>query len=375
MENKIKIFIGYLEYGSASCNRLFAYCHGFSELGYTAEIIAYNTVRIDNFKGEDGVTLRMLPPTKLKNKYLRIIFSYIYLLYFLLFHTNRKDKMMIYGGYDELPIFLLCRRSNIIHEITECPEIIGPYLLPLKFYFWCCKKIQGMFVISENLKQYFVNKGVETNNITVVNIIVDADRFKNNENTVISEHITYCGIISRQKDGVDILLESFAELHKQFPSVRLKLIGRFGPDWDAEFCKSFLETNNLSDFVEFTGLVSPDQMPKLLKEAKILVLSRPQNKQSYYGFPTKLGEYLMAKRPVVVTDVGNIRNFLSDKVSAFIVKPNDKRDLLIALSYALHNESDAENVARNGYDVANQSFNCQIECKKMINAFYCYETN
>lgn len=369
MENKIKIFIGYLEYGSASCNRLFAYCRGFSELGYTAEIIAYNTIRIDNYKGEDGFRLSILPPTKIKNKYIRTICSYIYLLYFLIFHTNRKDKMMIYGGYDELPLFLLCRRSNIIHEITECPEIIGPYFLPLKFYFWCCKNIQGMFVISENLKQYFISKGVEENNITVVNIIVDSDRFRDNENYEVSEYITYCGIISRQKDGVDVLLESFVELHKRFPNVKLKLIGRFGPDWDVNSCNTYLEDNYIKNHVEFTGLVSPELMPRLLREAKLLVLSRPQNKQSFYGFPTKLGEYLMAERPVVVTDVGNIGNFLTDKESAFIVKPDDKEDLLTALSYALQQETDAAKVALNGYDVAMKCFNCKIECEKMIKAF------
>ena len=57
---------------------------------------------------------------------------------------------------------------------------------------------------------------------------------------------------------------------------------------------------NLEEKVIFTGAVPYTDVPQLLIDAEILALDRPDNKQAKYGFPTKLGEYLMTGNPVVI---------------------------------------------------------------------------
>ena len=103
----------------------------------------------------------------------------------------------------------------------------------------------------------------------------------------------------------------------------------------------------------FTDSVSPTTIPQYFMDAEMLVLARPDNIQAKYGFPTKLGEYLLSGRPVVLTDVGNITDFLKDGVSAFIAKPGD-----------------IDCVAIVGKEVAMKEFNSSTEVLKIINLMY-----
>ena len=366
----IYIFAGYLESGSASCNRLLAYSKGFLELGYHPIIIAFHNYRMNLSVDTSFPDIRVLPPTKIKNNYLRLVFSMLYLWYYLVkFHTKR-DNMMIYGMGLPLFCFLLSGRRNVWVEQTECPEVIPPFMIPHSISYWLCKKMKGMFVISGTLKEFFISKGLNGTNIEIINMIVDPTRFENIPHKKEKDrYLAYCGIVSKNKDGVDLLLRSFALYHQVFPDIKLKIIGRFDQDFSMEDIQDFLEENNIEGFVDFEGLLPPLKMPELLINAEMLLLCRPYNKQSYYGFPTKLGEYLLSKRPVVVTSVGDIGRFLSNKENALIVQPESVEDFANAMIWCSENPQKANTMAEKGYKVAMENFNNVTECKKILKCF------
>ena len=62
-----------------------------------------------------------------------------------------------------------------------------------------------------------------------------------------------------------------------------------------------------------------------------MALARPTNKQAEGGFPTKLGEYLATGNTVVVTNVGEIGEFLHDKVNAFVSDPDSPEKNFVKL--------------------------------------------
>ena len=106
-------------------------------------------------------------------------------------------------------------------------------------------------------------------------------------------------------------------------------------------------------------------MPQYLKNAEVLVLSRPDNIQAAYGFPTKLGEYLMTGNPVVVTRVGELDNFLEDGKSCLFAKPGDAQHFAKKLKWTLENPAEAKEIGAKGKQVAEVSFNYKIEGKKI----------
>src|SRR5690606_25193596 len=63
---------------------------------------------------------------------------------------------------------------------------------------------------------------------------VDLSRFENvkTNNTLSKPYIAYCGTMNNQKDGVDILIQSFIRIKDEFPELHLYLAGPLKPEKD-----------------------------------------------------------------------------------------------------------------------------------------------
>lgn len=284
---------------------------------------------------------------------------------------KKGDKVYIYDNPDLLRWFLMKRNISVYYEITEHPTIAPPrskiWPISMVKYYSMCKKVDGLFVISNALKDFYTSQGLDKGKVHVINMTVDAERFSGLKKKEISAYFAYCGTISNDKDGVDQLIKAFALFHKKHPEIKLKIIGRI-PIGGNKLNEELIKKLDLEKDIILTGQVPPEEMPQLLKNASALVLARPDNLQAKYGFPTKLGEYLLSENPVVVTAVGDIPLFLSDNVSAYIAKPGDIEDISLKLCRVVENPEEAIIVGRKGADVARKYFNNVIEVKKMLAA-------
>ena len=262
---------------------------------------------------------------------------------------------------------------RVFAERTEHPDISNGFrhlLLSLTKdeYNTTVKDLDGLFVISEPLKDYYSAIGLDKSRIEIVNMIVDDSRFDGIQKTQVKErYIAYCGTLSNNKDGVDELIKAFGIVAKQIPDVKLYIIGKISETKDKSSNLELIKQLGIKNRVVFTGLVKAEDMPQLLKNAEIMALDRPDNLQAKYGFPTKLGEYLLTENPVVVTAVGDIPKFLKDGESALLAKPNDALDFSSKLLWALTHKEEASRIGRVGAAVAKKYFNSVLEIKKMLN--------
>lgn len=90
-----------------------------------------------------------------------------------------------------------------------------------------------------------------------------------------------------------------------------------------------------------------DQVPQILKNAKILVSSQPNTKRAEGGFPTKLGEYMITGVPILMTDVGEIAKYVKNGENGYIVPPDNPESYAKQLSFILKNYNTALQVANN----------------------------
>jgi len=184
---------------------------------------------------------------------------------------------------------------------------------------------------------------------------VDYQRFDSlHKSLVTSNKIIYCGgePENYSKDGVVILIEAFSAISNQFPDLKLTLIGRANKSWINK-----INELSLGHHVELPGYVPSDEIPQLLKNAHVLVLARPSNKQSEGGFPTKLGEYLSTGNPVITTNVGEIDLYLTDNVTVYFAKPNSVEDFSKKLEHVLTHYDEATKIGEAGRFLAATTFN------------------
>ncbi len=306
----------------------------------------------------------------INNKVLKYISYYFYLLFFKL-SLHKGDKVYVYGEDYLVHRIIGTKGVDVYFEKTENPEVALSYNRlyhpTLETHIELCKRVKALFVISQSLKDYYIKKGVDESRIHIINIIVDPDRFSSINKADNSEkYIAYCGTAANNKDGVDQLIKAFAIVIKSHPEVKLYIIGK-APSKNVAFENGTLIKNlGLEEKVVLTGIVSAEQMPSLLMNASILALARPMNMISQYGFPTKMGEYLLTSNPVVVTAVGDIPRFLKDGESAFVAPPDNIEAFAEKIVYALDHPEESKVIGERGREVALATFDSMKETKKLI---------
>lgn len=298
----------------------------------------------------------------------------IFWLYRFLKMVKAEDQIIVTNS-DYLFVYSWFPKLHVYHEKSEYPELhleSQPWLVRQEFksYISTCRKFDGLFLISHALKDYFISKGVREDSIQVVNMTVDPSRFLGLKKEPVPEkYIAYCGAVSNFKDGVDVLIKSFSVVAKQVAEVKLYIIGGFPFKKDKEEDFELAKTLGIEDRVVFTGPIPREDMPQMLKNADALVLARPDNIQAKYGFPTKLGEYLLTENPVVLTRVGDIPLFLKDGESAYIAEPGDEEEIASKMIEALTSPN-AQTIGKQGAAVAMREFNSEIEAKKITDFIY-----
>lgn len=297
--------------------------------------------------------------------------------YIMRFVKNLKsgDNVYIYGDGYILSKITQRKDINVYLEKTEHPEVSNPghwpFKVSVKTYLSRCKQLKGLFVISNPLKDYFIINGVDRNKIHIVNMTVNPIRFEGiiKQDTGV-RYIAYCGKATNNKDGVDRLIKSFSLLSPKHPDLFLYIIGTPPKRNISGNNAELAEKLGVGDKVIFKGVVPYSEMPQVLTNATILALNRPDNLQARYGFPTKLGEYLLTGNPVVVTSVGDIPRFITDKVNGMVSNPNSIEEFAERIEWLLCHPSEAKEIGEKGKLTALSKFNNLMEAKKIVDAMY-----
>lgn len=364
---------------TASENRLQAYYSALDKMGIKATVVY---VHPDNNY------------SKIPSRFTNITIKYLWYPFMIYRGMFRKLTMMMYlkkfvkklkGGdvvytYSVNLMTKMCEEVNgvrVYAERTEHPAASDGFLHPLLALTKeemedCLKRLSGLFVISQPLKSYYESLGVDASRIHIINMIVDSQRFEHLQNPVNKErYIAYCGNASNNKDGVDQLIKAFAIVSKNYSEIKLYIIGKPLSDKDKTGNMQLIKKLGIEDKIVFKGLIPSSEMPQVLKDAEVLALARPNNLQAKFGFPTKLGEYLLSGNPVVITKVGDIPLFLKDGESALIAEPDNLQSFADKLCWAIEHQIEAKEIGKRGKLVAEESFNSFIEAKKIINIINC----
>lgn len=326
-------------FGMAGTNRIISLGKGFSANGIDAQILStYKFDQPDDIvknptKGVyEGITFTNIFNSTIKNRF-KIIrafqeFIKIILVFFYCAKKLNRETLVIYYSTESLSaiavkVIAYIKNSVFVKEETEHPLIRirdGKKFSTCFFLNYHYKIFDGLFVITQNLYNYFKTELNYKRPIFIVPMIVDVDRFivrsKINSNCIV-----FSGELDDQKEGVDSLIRAFAKVLNKYPGYTLNLYGQASNEQEIRYRKQISDLK-IEEKVIIQGYKMRNEMTEILLKAKLFVLTRPPSLQASYGFSTKLGEYLATGKPVVATRVGEIDNFLKDRVNAFICDSN-----------------------------------------------------
>ncbi len=361
--------------GQASVNRLLSLAKGLVEQNVKVTILSTGKGPDKKFHSLDGVKYCNLK--KGGNKVISLLKSLYNLLSYI--RKNRNSINAIWLVSNSLliiyPLWFMCRFCKIpyVQEKSEFPFVLMKKGLISKIwaYFYThttYKLFDGMIIMTQPLLDYFRSLVKMKCRLIKVPMSVDISRFDNIKlNNIYGEYAAYCGYMGGNKDGIENLLEAFTYVENKHPQFKLVLIGEASSNEEFETLKNKAKKLGLRNVI-FTGKVSRNEIPNLLCNAKILCLARPSSLQSVGGFPTKLGEYLSTGKPVVVTAVGDIPNYL-DKNNSFIVEPDNNKVFGEEIIKILDNYEYAKSVAIRGKITAKENFDGRVQALRLIEFF------
>lgn len=125
-----------------------------------------------------------------------------------------------------------------------------------------------------------------------------ADSLDTKISKVHDNYIMYAGGVY-ERFGVKNLVDAFIKINN--PNIELWIFG------EGTYVSKIQEINKIYSNIKYKGCVSPEEVVKIEKKAKLLVNPRPtKEKYAKYSFPSKTMEYLLSGTPVCSTKLPGI---------------------------------------------------------------------
>lgn len=295
-----------------------------------------------------------------------IVYVYLYPLFmqFMIILASKIKGAKIIKETCEHPGSL--RMSHKFRRLTDWIEF--RLIMPL---------YDGFIAISTSLEE-FVFK-YKNNNARVIRIpiLVDPEPYNIDYSGMQSPfdvpYIIHTGTMLEQKDSISKILLAFSKLKQEY-NTACKLVFT-GKESDPHGCKykKMIEQLGLTDDVVLMGYVCDEEILRLQHFAALSVIYKSDNLQTRNCFPTKLGEMLMARIPVITTAVGDLGLYLKSGFNAYLFEESDVNQLVRYIQTILSQPQEAEYIAKRGQDVALDAFNPIVQGKKLsdfIHGFY-----
>ena len=143
------------------------------------------------------------------------------------------------------------------------------------------------------------------------------------------EPVILClGRLAPQK-GFDLALKAFALVEKVFPKARLMIVGE-GVEESA--LKQLASTLGITDKVDFTGSVPPEEVYAVINRATMMLLP-----SRFEGLPLVALQAARMQRPIISSAVDGLPELVVDQESGLVLEDNNERELARAIACVLQN--------------------------------------
>ncbi|MBQ5982162.1 MAG: glycosyltransferase [Prevotella sp.] len=369
--------------GMALTNRIICLAKAIVSVGIPCKIIIFTRTEIygkdaKNLIGKgcfEGIEYQYIGKTPLRgsNPFIRTIHDIqdkIHLLLYLFINLNPNDIVINIAGRDVKFINLLTKlihykKAKFVKELCELPYGTGKETLKninkreytLKSQF---PKCDGIIAISDALLSLSAKYTSPNCQLIKIPILVDFEKYRlpDCSSEVSIPYIFHSGTLFEQKDGILGVLEAFGKAVNLL-DCPIQFISTGNPQQSPHRheINQIIKQYQLQDKVIFKGYLNNEQLKDYLSKSSLVIINKYPNQQNTYCFSTKLGEYLAARKPVIITNVGEAMNWLKNRESAYIIEPNNTDLLAKAIIDAFQHPEICKAIGKRGQEVCAISFN------------------
>ncbi len=213
------------------------------------------------------------------------------------------------------------------------------------------KKVDAIFTISEGMRKEMIAHGISEKQITIIPNGVDTkqfstiprDEFLSQKKNIKGKKVL--GFIGSfyHYEGIDLLIDAFAEILKKNNNVVLLLVGE-GPEYTK--IREMTDKKGLNGRVIFTGKIPHQEIRRYYSVMDILVYPRKSMRLTELVTPLKPLEAMALGKVVAGSNVGGIRELIKDGGNGILFKPDSIESIASALIELISNPALQESLSR-----------------------------
>lgn len=235
-------------------------------------------------------------------------------------------------------------------------------------------KVDHIIAVVEEMKQRIVSvHSINPKKVTVVSNLEDVDFFEKavEDNQIINKYsksftILYIGGFGVHR-GIDTAIKGMQFINT--PNIKLLLVGR-GSKTLEDYFNSLIKKYNLEEKVEILGWQPFEKVYSFMKSATICIIPHNSNEHTDNTIPHKLYQYMMVKKPIVVSSCKPLARVVDKAKSGVVFQANDDKDFAEKISFLVNNPEKCQEYAKNGVRYTFEQNNTwQNESKKLINLY------
>lgn len=297
--------------------------------------------------------------------------------------VDSDDKILLYtGSYPfakSIIEFALKINCKIACDVVEWHQPFQfkkgekdiKYKAYKKFFEILIPKTKNVIAISHCLGNYFTSIGCNT---IVLPIYVDTDNRQPWSRKVDEEylHLIYPGNPYRKDDLLVMLqaLEGLQDIEKDYIKFHLT-----GVSIDLLYdCipgqKNLLDALIKKGIVLVHSWMEYDELIKLYEKIDFALIARPINKVTKANFPSKVPELLNKGIPVIINEIGDIVEYLTDGENSLLYHEDTPESCMRAIRRAINMSiTERERMSKASYDTADEKFNYH-HCSDLLDRFF-----
>jgi glycosyltransferase involved in cell wall biosynthesis len=261
-------------------------------------------------------------------------------------------------------------RVPVVREVDESPWSLRGNTTALERLWSPMAGMAGAVAISAELHEWAAGESRPRRPLRIVDvpILVDVNEQEPAEYPTGDPFVVFAGMPGYD-DTIRFIFAAMKEVWKTHPECRLVLTGAHPADPDSGWLRAEVSKPDLGSRVDLVGYLEREELLALYGRARALLIPLFDDVRSKTRFPTKIGEYLAAARPVVTNAVGEIPRYFTDGVDAVVCPPGEPAAFGHAIALLLDDPTRAELIGRRGRHVAETRFHYALYAETLAAEF------
>lgn len=300
-----------------------------------------------------------------------IIFGIILILktvYYIIYY--RPTKLYLGIPKQFYPFIKTAPIISIAHffKIKIYGELAGDSFLFLKkdnyrkkIGLFFLRKIFELRVLGQSVKNNLATFKI-TKLIVIDNGIYVPDSVKISSETFFNPtlNILFVGAINYSK-GIRNLIESINLLRNEGARVHLHIMGEWSNKIQKSEIVSFIDNNNLSEYITFHGLVTTDLKWEIYKKCQILA-----HPTFWDGQPLVILEAMGCGLAIISTNIGAIPDTMTNNYNGIILKENTPTELCNSIKYLYNDRQKIVEISNNNIQTYKEKYTINSYLLRMV---------